>query len=232
MFERNPFAFTVNGSLWTIRYELAMYVLLALVSWLGGRRFRALYALWAMALAAIWLLAMRLDWPDVPAGAPVWFKDLWSMRQLTSLGVYFFIGSAFARADVKSHWWMAVLGASALLAARSSADAMVIQLGLWVGVSCMVFFLGFWGRNATRGQPHEDLSYGVYIYAFPIQQAVTEISLSRGWSLSVCMALSLALTLVLAAASWFWVEKPALAFTRNWLRKKRRRSAMSGAISP
>lgn len=50
-----------------------------------------------------------------------------------------------------------------------------------------------------------DVSYGVYIYAFPIQQAVTAFSLSNGWSFGVCIALSLALVLALAAVSWRWV---------------------------
>lgn len=39
VFESNPFARAVNGSLWTIRYELFMYLLLASLAWFArGRR--------------------------------------------------------------------------------------------------------------------------------------------------------------------------------------------------
>ncbi|WP_313301993.1 hypothetical protein [Diaphorobacter sp.] len=63
-------------------------------------------------------------------------------------------------------------------------------------------------------RPQADLSYGVYIYAFPIQQAVTQWSLANGWSLMACLSLSLVATVGMAAFSWFWVEKPALDWTR------------------
>lgn len=53
VFESNPFARTVNGSLWTIRYELAMYALLSVLSWaMRGRRW--VYPAIALALACLW----------------------------------------------------------------------------------------------------------------------------------------------------------------------------------
>jgi peptidoglycan/LPS O-acetylase OafA/YrhL len=226
VFEHNPFARAVNGSLWTIRYELLMYALLAVISYLGIRRFRSTYIVFASILAATWLLAQHLGWPDAPAAAPDWFNDLFSLRQATSLGVYFFIGSAFAQARLErfmrgSALWgmalMAVLGIAGLALARWGTQAMPIQIGLWIGLPCATFFLAHLGSDALRGRPHTDLSYGVYIYAFPIQQAMTQIGLAQGWSLAVCLGLSLGLTLAMAALSWFGVEKPAIVLTRRWL---------------
>ena len=222
VFEHNPFAFAVNGSLWTIRYELTMYFLLALVSSLGAFGVRWGFGVVVLGLAVTWLLATFLGWPEAPAAAPGWLNELWSVKQICALGVYFFIGSAFARMNWRAHWWTGLLGVVALLLAHWSASAMLIQIFLWVGVSCTTFFLAFWGRGRTKGRPHEDLSYGVYIYAFPIQQAVTQVCLANGWSLATCVGLSLVLTLFLAAVSWFFVEKPALAFTRRWLSARKK----------
>ena len=63
-----------------------------------------------------------------------------------------------------------------------------------------------------------DLSYGVYIYAFPIQQAATEQCLARGWSFSMCLLLSLVTILLLAWLSWVAVERPSMRAAQRWLR--------------
>ncbi len=54
-----------------------------------------------------------------------------------------------------------------------------------------------------------DLSYGTYIYAFPLQQL---LAMAGGTDLPliVFMTASVALTLPLAAVSWFWIERPLL----------------------
>ncbi len=54
-----------------------------------------------------------------------------------------------------------------------------------------------------------DISYGLYIYAFPVQQVLAgmgAISLGIGWF----ALLSLIATVPLALASWLLVEKPSL----------------------
>jgi peptidoglycan/LPS O-acetylase OafA/YrhL len=57
---------------------------------------------------------------------------------------------------------------------------------------------------------HRDLSYGVYIYAFPIQQALVPWT---GTPLNNLLA-SLPLILLCAAFSWHFVEHPALSRKR------------------
>jgi peptidoglycan/LPS O-acetylase OafA/YrhL len=76
----------------------------------------------------------------------------------------------------------------------------VAYLCLWVGASLPTLF-------QRIGREH-DISYGAYIYAFPVQQT---IALLGGASLGVAFYASACVlaTLPLAAASWFVVEKPA-----------------------
>ena len=58
-----------------------------------------------------------------------------------------------------------------------------------------------------------DISYGIYIYAFPVQQtlALWQVQRSGYVVFSLC---SVALTVPLAAASWWMIEKPALRLKR------------------
>ena len=64
-----------------------------------------------------------------------------------------------------------------------------------------------------RSEPPADLSYGVYLYGWPVQQALHALFPSLG-----AVALlwpSLAVTVVVAALSWYLIEKPALGLKRR-----------------
>jgi peptidoglycan/LPS O-acetylase OafA/YrhL len=54
-----------------------------------------------------------------------------------------------------------------------------------------------------------DYSYGIYIYAFPIQQLLTMWGVNR-WGYGVYTLLTLAAVIPIAVASWWLVEKHAL----------------------
>lgn len=68
-------------------------------------------------------------------------------------------------------------------------------------------------KGAVRGYNSlGDYSYGIYIYAFPIQQilALFNSELSA-WEMT---AYSLPITTILAVTSWHLIEKPFLEFKR------------------
>lgn len=54
-----------------------------------------------------------------------------------------------------------------------------------------------------------DVSYGTYIYAFPVQQLLASTSLAH-LAVVLFAALAASITLVIATLSWFFVEEPAL----------------------
>jgi peptidoglycan/LPS O-acetylase OafA/YrhL len=58
-----------------------------------------------------------------------------------------------------------------------------------------------------------DLSYGVYIYGFPLQQLLLVAGLSVHPILFA--AISIVVTLPVAALSWFFIEKPSLGLKRR-----------------
>ena len=55
-----------------------------------------------------------------------------------------------------------------------------------------------------------DYSYGLYIYAFPVQQ--TLIYIFPQWPLWLSIGACLVITVLLAALSWHLLEKPLLGF--------------------
>jgi peptidoglycan/LPS O-acetylase OafA/YrhL len=66
--------------------------------------------------------------------------------------------------------------------------------------------------------PPADLSYGIYLYGWPVQQTLHAL-----WPEASGLAMlgpALAITLVVAALSWYAVEKPALALKARALGRR------------
>jgi peptidoglycan/LPS O-acetylase OafA/YrhL len=60
----------------------------------------------------------------------------------------------------------------------------------------------------TRWTEKTDLSYGIYLYAFPVQQVIASFPSLRSWALNFLIALPV--TAGLAWLSWHFVEQPFL----------------------
>lgn len=203
LFESNPLPFPM-GTVWTLKYETLCYlgVLVAGLSGLLLRR-ELVLALWAALVLAT--ILREVVSPDGPKGVetalrlPLIFLTggliyLWRERVPLSLS-----GLAVA------------LLATALLAPTPLYKAALYLATAWgVLVLALAPALTRW-----RSEPPADLSYGVYLYGWPVQQAVVALFPAAG-ALALFFP-ALALTLAVAALSWYLVEKPALGLKRRLL---------------
>ncbi|WP_426510735.1 acyltransferase family protein [Dactylosporangium sp. McL0621] len=204
----------VNGSLWSLVYELLCYCGLTVLIAAGLPR-RAPWAvpLFAgVAYAVIVLDAVRSPTtPQYRGGLgpfPVWgYVDL---QLACYLGFLFLLGaSAQLYAGHVYLKWPIALGAGLVLAGS------LVYGGFFVlGYPAFAYLMLYAActvppRLHAVGREH-DYSYGIYIYAFPVQQAVAHFG-GAAWGLVPYVALCLPLVLLVAAASWHLVERPALA---------------------
>lgn len=196
-----PWARAVNGSLWTLPYEVRMYATLA-VLWLALSFLKTDRRLW-MGRASVLVAVFALAWHFTTRGQ----SQLTAAPQLTAM---FFIGSAMYayKNRIPTGWpafWLAL--AVTLLA---SLDKRVFFYFYMVTLPYMVMFLAFVPGGTVRGfNRMGDVSYGLYIYAWPVQQISVALGPGMGpWEL---FAVSSVGTLVLALMSWHLIEKPALA---------------------
>lgn len=192
-----------NGSLWTLFYEALAYLMVGLVLSLAVAARHARWVLPAMFLVVLVVRPLVEGPLDVTthlylngarllgyflAGAAVW---AWAGSWRPTRGQI--VGAAVVYAVLTDLGWADLYGQLPLA---------VLLLGLGAAPS----------RNWTT---RTDLSYGVYIYAYPVQQLLVLLG-TASWGVVLNSLLVVALTLPLALLSWMLVEKPALR-AKAWL---------------
>jgi peptidoglycan/LPS O-acetylase OafA/YrhL len=64
-----------------------------------------------------------------------------------------------------------------------------------------------------------DISYGLYIYAFPVQQMLARADVQRA-GVAVFVLASVVLAIPPAFLSWVLVERPAKDWSAGWIRRR------------
>lgn len=188
VFESNPIPGAVNGSLWTLFYELECYVLVLILGVTKLLRRPVVLGLLVLALVA----------PLKPTVSHYMFYKGLLVPFLAGMCCYLY------RDRIPMKRYLVVASALGLIVSNYVGlfgPAVAIfgaYIGLWVAFSPSVRLNDF----ARRG----DISYGLYIYAWPIQQTITYFF---GGKISMIALLLICYpTIVLfAALSWHFVEK-------------------------
>lgn len=212
LFATNPDAYNVNASLWTLRYELICYGALVVAGMLGAFKSRTRFGFLAL-ITAIILFGFSQTSIGADMHAP--------FRGLVRFGFCFGIGVAayHFRDKIPLHWSMLVVAGFAVYAAVGTP---LYAFTLYVAVGYTTLWLAYIPNGPIRlFNKTGDYSYGVYIYAYPIQQTIVATSPDLS-PVEVFMSAGL-LTLLAAIASWHVIEQPALrskSAVALWLSKK------------
>lgn len=200
VFAMNPMPDAVNGSLWSLPNEIRCYIVLALASLIPvALRYKVVVAL--LALACLMQLRDPEAIFDKVAGLNFFMHKL---GFLFALGVFW---AAWAPKFLPRLWVGVPCIAFALLVPMPKmAQLILFQFGL----GTTVLWLALYGKWLPRIPPRMgDWSYGVYLYAFPVQQVLAHFHLHEITFAGYILA-STAITFFLAGLSWHLVEKPAL----------------------
>ena len=198
-----PYAGSWDGSLWTLFYEFVCYLILGTVFALPLVRRRPERLLWALFGAS---LAITFAVYELHRGVP--FRLSW----LAYLGTYFWAGALlFVYAQrVRMNLVVPVAAFVALAVACWAAHVEVLSA---IPLAYLVLWLGA-VLPLTRIGRKNDISYGVYIYAFPVQQLLV-LAGANALGLTAFIMLAILGTLPLAVASWFLIERPAIGLKRD-----------------
>lgn len=208
LFGSNVYPVAVNGSLWSLPAEVAMYVIGPVICACGVllRSVRAMLVVAAMVFMALAIWFVRLH---PPAAVPVFFGT--SVLSFLDVAPYFLLGGLYAafRPAGGLPLFPALASCAILLLVR--LPGAMAEIALYVLLPYIVLAAGTHPSGAGKlVHRYGDISYGVYLYGFPMQQVVASwLAWTRGepW---LNFLVALGPTLLFATLSWRLIESPAL----------------------
>lgn len=191
-----------NGSIWTLFYEFEAYLFTMVLFGFGWVRRRGVVISGACLILAIVLFPLMVGPLDVSTNLYL---------NSVALASYFLAGVLiyFLRDWIPLRGWLLAtsLGVTMMCVYVLPGAEQYAQ----IPVALSVLLLGAMCRLAV-GRVN-DLSYGIYIYGFPMQQVAVLLGADRYGYLAHVLV-SVALVLPCAAVSWWLVEKPSLSLKR------------------
>lgn len=198
----NPYPNDFNGSLWVLRHLALCYLILAAFGLLGLlKKHKAILVglflcLWAANIFEQYVINTGL----ILLPKYISFK-------VPQLLVYFLAGSVFVlqKKRIPFHYSLALAAAGLTLLSwrygfyNIMCPVLVPYIVIWLAIK-----LPFKGFDKLG-----DYSYGIYVYAFPIQQMLCVVGL-HNYGKFVYFSVSLLLAMVSAVGSWWLIEKPCL----------------------
>ena len=202
IFDNNPYH-SINGSLWTIRYEFSLYVALSLLYFFrNNKKIIRILLLTCFATLIISYNFFLFRFAGSSILGMIGYEIL-------DLGTFFVCGSllaAFNFEKVKTKW---ILPIAVLILITSiqfnfyntTKHIILPVIILLIGFTPLTFFSTF--------DKIGDLSYGIYIYSFPVQQTLMYYYKLNVYQL---IFLSLIISIILGYFSWHLIEKKVLRY--------------------
>ncbi|WP_294639497.1 acyltransferase [uncultured Aquabacterium sp.] len=197
VYEANPLT-SVNGQMWTVPYELVCYVILSVLAITGVFKNRR----WLLAFMALYYAAQIANTVLRP-------NPGYGGAGGSTVVMAFVAGLLIYRYRDKLSW---SLGMATAASGLTVSLICFVPNGIRFTALPLAYVTAYLGllnppRNGTVLSG--DYSYGMYLYAYPIQQAVVALFPEhRNWYFN--FAVSLPLAVAFACFSWWCVEKPVM----------------------
>lgn len=207
VFEANPIQ-ALNGSLWTIKVEIMLYFCIPILIYLFKRFGSTPITIATFFLSIAWVYFFSVLY-DGGRGEEL-------ARQFPGQLSYFVLG-AFLAINEKMINNLRLIALASLVALFITNNPLIRLIIDPIAYSTIVLYLSLATcKNINLGK-YGDISFGIYLYHFPIIQLFIFLGL---FDVNVWIGLSAALTssLFLALGSWHFIEKKLLK--RSLMSKK------------
>lgn len=197
----------VNGSLWTMKVEWCLYLSVPPVSWLLWRlRLKETGRGVAFLIIVIFSIAYRMLFIHLYS---VTGREIFMIleRQVFGQLAFFYVGALiydYLDTFLKYRWLILALLGIGLLGMRASYYAgLALQPFVEGGLVLWFSMVGRWGHYLSR---HDNVSYDIYLFHFPVMQLAVYFGLPS-LGAPAAFTITLAVLVGLAFISWNCVGK-------------------------
>jgi peptidoglycan/LPS O-acetylase OafA/YrhL len=207
-FSINPWKDAVNGSLWTLPLEIRMYLMVAIIGMLGVLKDRQKFNILFIVL---FLLGFDAKYSI--------FADLGDAS--TQVSAFFLMGAFWYLNNIRyslSYFVLASIISLFAVTGKISLAYLVVA-----GSYCILYVSFVPNLLQTIFNRMGDYSYGIYIYAFPVQQYVMYFFLTKynqKLNHHYLFSISLIITFLFAIFSWHVLEKRCMRLKNVIIKKK------------
>ncbi|MBR9826613.1 MAG: acyltransferase [Alphaproteobacteria bacterium] len=212
VFTENPMS-EMNGALWTIKVEVALYAGLPIIA--------LFFRWWGVALTGALIIVASIFWVYVFGYVIEGGFGQLLARQFPGQAVYFVAGACLY---LRPKWrdplpYIAAISLLPYLFSRSTIFEPILEP---VFVVSSIIFLSDRALPALGAGRFGDLSYGVYLYHFPIIQLLIALGV---FALNPWLGLvaTLVCTLALAFLSWHFIEARVLKRSSHYVQETQKR---------
>ena len=200
IFDLTPLGPEVNLPLWTVRYELLAYAMLASAFAVGLLRTKLQAIACLAALVLIFLAVEHLVVEPLPEHA--------LFHHLAQYGLCFMLGvtAYHFRARLRLSAWGVLAALGCVLLMRGTPFEELAYLAM-TAYAALVFGSLRFGR-LTAWTQRNDVSYGTYIYGWPVQQAL--VTLVPTLTAAKLALLTMMIVPAIGLVSWRLIEHPCI----------------------
>jgi peptidoglycan/LPS O-acetylase OafA/YrhL len=208
VFENNPYKNFINGSLWTIGYEVTMYVFFSCLFFFrkNSSATKSILIISFFVLSA----ANVFFYVSPPHSNDILIKP----KLITEIGNYYVCGALLACFKIDKSPYRKIIFSMAvcvsvllLIIAKVGPEWTLLGNVLFFSTTIICFGIHPIKFINTIEERIGDLSYGIYIYSFPIQQTLVYYWGPNQYQLMISSA---AIAICFACFSWHVVESKAL----------------------
>ena len=223
VFETNPYPNAVNGSLWTLPVEVVMYVLVPLFCVICGVKKETSKKTPWICIGVVTVLVCFIDYllqSRYPDAYWVFYATDWV--QALRIVPYYFIGMLYAAPGMKKILNLPLACFLVLVFSCFNFSTIHTNVMHYFVMPYLVFSIAFAPSNfISKFFDKYEISYGLYLYGFFIQQVIVKVTLAHGimWSPTIYMIVCTFATAIVAFVSYKFIEKPILKVSKLLLKK-------------
>ena len=212
VFHNNPLPNLVNGSLWTLPVEFSAYILLIVF-----KKFKLIKPIYLLIAALAFVTFHILFFKSYQS---LWiFHSLQAIQASKCLAFFFFGSFLFSISDkIKISYYYYFLAWAVFIYGSTTSTPVYFQFLALPYIIIATAYLPI--PKINRLDKLGDISYGTYLYAFPVQQTI--ICYAGGNITPLRLILyALPISMLLGFLSWILVEKPAIKLKGQKLFRRR-----------